>query len=85
MAATESLVEYLRAMFGEDIRAIVPQIAMSSGTLIALSCKKIIVGKESRIGPIAPQFGALPAAGLLQEFKRIRREIKADPNSALLW
>ena len=85
MAATESLVEYLRAMFGEDIRAIVPQIAMSGGTLIALSCKKIIMGKESSIGPIDPQFGSLSAAGLLQEFKRIRKEIKADASSALLW
>jgi hypothetical protein len=85
MAATESLVEYLRAMFGEDIRAIVPQIAMSGGTLIALSCKKIIMGKESSIGPIDPQFGPLAATGLLQEFKRIRSEIKADPTSALLW
>ena len=85
MAATESLVEYLRSMFGEDIRAIVPQIAMSGGTLIALSCKKIIMGKESSIGPIDPQFGALSAAGLLQEFKRIRQEIKADPTAALLW
>lgn len=85
MAATESLVEYLRAMFGEDIRAIVPQIAMSGGTLIALSCKKIIMGKESSVGPIDPQFGALSATGLLQEFKRIRKEIKADPSSALLW
>ena len=43
------------------------------------------MGKESSIGPIDPQFGALSAAGLLQEFKRIGREIRADPNSALLW
>ena len=31
MAATESLVEYLRSMFDTDIRAIVPQLAMSGG------------------------------------------------------
>jgi len=30
-AATESLVDYLRAMFGENIRAVVPQLAMSAG------------------------------------------------------
>ncbi len=34
-AATESLVDYLRSMFGTDIRAFVPQIAMSAGTMIA--------------------------------------------------
>jgi ClpP class serine protease len=32
MAATESLVDYLRSMFGTNIRAIVPQLAMSGGT-----------------------------------------------------
>jgi len=85
MAATESLVDYLRAMFGNDIRAIIPQLAMSGGTIMALSCNKIIMGKESSIGPIDPQFGPMAANGLLQEFDRIRTEIKADPTTALLW
>ncbi len=85
MAATESIVDYLHAMFGDNIRAIVPQIAMSGGTIIALACKKIIMGKESSIGPIDPQFGSMAANGLLQEFERIREEIKLDPSNALLW
>ena len=34
-AATESIVHYLRAMFGTNMRAIVPQLAMSGGTMIA--------------------------------------------------
>jgi ClpP class serine protease len=38
-AATESLIFYLKEMFGDDIRAVVPQIAMSAGTIIACSCK----------------------------------------------
>jgi ClpP class serine protease len=53
-AATESLVHYLREMFGTDIRAVVPQIAMSAGTMIALSCKEILMGKHSNLGPIDP-------------------------------
>src|SRR5581483_7816991 len=32
IAAAESLVDYLQQMFGKDIRAVVPQIAMSAGT-----------------------------------------------------
>jgi ClpP class serine protease len=56
MAATESLVDYLRQMFGKDIRAIVPQIAMSGGTMIALAWKEILMGKHSNLGPIDPQF-----------------------------
>lgn len=59
MAATESLVDYLRSMFGTDVRAIIPQLAMSGGTIMALSCNKIIMGKESSIGPIDPQLRVL--------------------------
>ena len=47
MAATESLVDYLRSMFGRDFRAIIPQIAMSGGTMIALASKEIIMGKHA--------------------------------------
>jgi len=46
-AATESLLDYLRSIFQLDIRAIVPQIAMSAGTMIACSCSEIIMGRES--------------------------------------
>src|SRR3989339_460057 len=33
LAATESLVEYLRSIFGTNVRAIIPQLAMSAGTM----------------------------------------------------
>jgi ATP-dependent protease ClpP protease subunit len=81
-AATESVVAYLRQMFGTDIRAIVPQLAMSAGTMIALSCKEILMGKESNLGPIDPQIGPLPAHGVVEEFKRAASEIQmaADQN-----
>ena len=58
-AATESIVHYLKSIFGKDIRAFVPQMAMSAGTMIALSCKEIVMGKQSNIGPIDPQFGGM--------------------------
>lgn len=85
MAATESLIDYLRHMFGTNVRAIIPQIAMSGGTIMALSCNQIIMGKESSIGPIDPQYSGIAANALLAEFERIRAEIKADPSNALLW
>ena len=85
MAATESIVDYLRAMFKGDVRAVIPQLAMSGGTIMALACKQIVMGHHSSIGPIDPQYGTLSVAGFLQEFKQIRDEIKADPNAALLW
>ncbi len=85
IAATESLVDYLRKMFGKDIRAIIPQIAMSAGTMIACSCREIIMGKQSNIGPIDPQFNGIPAHGVLEEFKRALKEVKDDPKSIPIW
>ena len=85
VAATESLVVYLREMFGDDIRAIVPQIAMSAGTMIACSCKEIVMAKHSSLGPVDPHFNGIPAIGVLEEIKKAYEEIKADPSYAHVW
>lgn len=84
-AATESLVDYLRSMFGTDIRAIIPQLALSAGTMVACACKQIIMGKQSSLGPIDPQFQGLPAHGVCEEFKRAYDEIKKDPVKTAVW
>ncbi len=84
-AATESIVDYLRAMFGTDIRAIVPQLAMSAGTMIACACKEIIMGAQSSLGPIDPIYGGLPAHGIIEEFERAHEEIKLDRSKAAVW
>lgn len=39
LAATEAIVNYLLSCFNNDVVAIVPQLAMSAGTMIACSCK----------------------------------------------
>jgi ClpP class serine protease len=67
LAATESLVDFLRRMFGTDIRAIVPQIAMSAGTMLACSCREIVMSKHSSIGPIDPHLRGIPAVGVKME------------------
>ena len=82
MVATESLVDYLRSMFGTDIRAIVPQLAMSGGTMIACACKEIFMGKQSSLGPIDPHYGGIPAHGIVEEFKRAKKEISEDTSSS---
>jgi membrane-bound ClpP family serine protease len=84
-AATESLVDYLRSMWGSNIRAIVPQLAMSAGTMIACSCKEVLMGKQSNLGPIDPQFYGIPAHGVVEEFNRAFTEIKNDPAKAAVW
>lgn len=85
MAATESLVDYLRAMFETNIRAVVPQLSLSAGTMMACACKEIIMGKHSSLGPIDPQFMGLPAHGIIEEFKRAVQEITNNPASTPLW
>lgn len=85
IAATESIINYVRKMFPNDIRAIIPQIAMSAGTMMACSCNSILLAKHSNLGPIDPQFGPYPAHGVIQEFRRAFKEIKADPAKAHVW
>lgn len=85
IAATESIVDYLRRMFGRNIRAIVPQIAMSAGTMIACSCQKILMARHANLGPIDPQMNHLPAYGVISEFKRAAKEIQDDPANAYVW
>ena len=76
--ATDSLIHYLREMFGYNIRAIIPQIAMSAGTMIATSCKSIMMGKHSNIGPVDPQINGLPAFAIKAQFEQAYDEIKID-------
>lgn len=84
-AATESIVDYLRRMFGTDIRVIVPQMAMSAGTMIACASKEIIMGKQSSLGPIDPQFNGIPAHGVIEEFERAVKEIQINPQTIPIW
>lgn len=85
IAPTESIVDYLHRMFGKNIRAIVPQIAMSAGTIMACSCREILMTRHGNLGPIDPQLRGVPARGVVQEFKRAFREIKKDATRLSVW
>lgn len=85
IAATESIVNYLQSVFSNNIRAIIPQLSMSAGTMIALSCNSIIMGKQSSLGPIDPQFGGIACQGILDEYQRAITAISANPNALGLW
>lgn len=85
IGATESIVHYLKSIFGNDIRAIVPQLAMSAGTMIACSCNEIIMGKHSNLGPIDPQINGLPTHGIIEEFERAKSEIADNPRTIPVW
>lgn len=69
VGATESIVDYLHKMFGNNMRAIVPQMAMSAGTMMACSCRVILMAKHSNLGPIDPHLRDVPAyTGLSRSF-----------------
>ncbi len=85
IAATESIVNYLQSVFSNNIRAIIPQLSMSAGTMIALSCNSIIMGKQSSLGPIDPQFGGIACQGILDEYQRAITAISANPDALGLW
>jgi hypothetical protein len=85
ISATQSIVAYLRDKFGRDIRAIVPHMAMSGGTIMACACSVIYMARHSSIGPIDPQIRGIPAAGVLAEFKQAFEDISADPAKAAVW
>lgn len=85
IAATESLIHYLREMFSTDIRAIVPQLALSAGTMVACACKTILMGKQSSLGPIDPQLRGLPAHGIIEEFDKAKEEITRNQATIPVW
>ena len=85
VAATESIANYLRNIFGDNIRGIVPQLAMSGGTVLSCACKEIIMGKQSSIGPIDPIIGGFSAYAVIEEFNEALEDVKKDPNTSLVW
>ncbi|TAL57646.1 MAG: serine protease [Bacteroidetes bacterium] len=90
--ATDAIVSYLRQKFS-NIRIIIPQAAMSAGTMLACSADKIIMGKQSSIGPIDPQFilqtsvgvQALPAHAILEQFKKAQDDCRDNPKNLNSW
>ena len=87
--AAESLVAYLRSKFN-DIEVIVPTLAMSAGTMIALACDRVLMGRQSQLGPIDPQMSmpdgrTVSAQAVVEQFKRAQSEVLADQGNAHVW
>ncbi|MEX2756839.1 MAG: serine protease [Candidatus Sigynarchaeota archaeon] len=90
--AAAQIVSYLRHKY-ENIRAIVPQNAMSAATMIACACESIVMAKHSAIGPIDPQLiipmegegFVAPAYAVLDEIKTAKEEIASNPKMVKYW
>lgn len=85
IAATEKIIDYLHSIFNGDIRAIVPQMAMSAGSMIAVSCKEIMMGRQSCLGPFDPQIGGVACQSVLKEFEKAKEDIRQNPHALGLW
>ncbi len=85
ITATEKIIDYLHSIFDGNIRAIVPQMAMSAGSMISVSCKSIIMGKQSCLGPFDPQFNGVPCQSVLKEFDKAKEDVRNNRNSLGLW
>lgn len=85
IAATESIVNYLQSVFPKNVRAVVPQLSMSAGTMIALSCNSIVMGKQSSLGPIDPQFNGIACQGILDEYSRAINDVTANQHALGIW
>ena len=84
-AAAEAIISYLRSKFNHDIRVIVPQIAMSAGTMMACAAKVIIMGKQSSLGPVDPQFNGIPAYNIQMEFEEAKNDLAEHPENMQYW
>lgn len=83
--ASESIVKYLRKMFNNNIRVIVPHMAMSAGTMIACSSKEIIMATHSSLGPIDPQLSGIPAYNIKSEFEEAEIDLEKNPDKSAYW
>ena len=86
--AVESVVEYLHSKF-QRIEVIVPYLAMSGGAMISLASDLLILGRQSQLGPIDPQFligNKVHSARAIQEgFNKAREDIENNTRLAHLW
>ena len=86
--AAESIVSYLGSKF-TDIEVIIPAYAMSAGTMISLAANRIIMGRQSQLGPIDPQMaigGAfLSARSLVDQFELAKQDILGNAALAHVW
>jgi len=90
--ATDAIVSYLRSKYS-DIRVIIPQAAMSAGTMLACAANRILMARHSSIGPIDPQMilqtpigvRAFAAHAILEQFQLAQEDCAANPRNLNSW
>lgn len=86
--ATESLVKLIRSKF-RSVRFIVPSIAKSAATMLAMSGDEIILGENAELGPTDPQIvingAANPAHAIIEQFELAKSQIGKTSSVLPAW
>lgn len=76
----EKIVEMIRRYCKTEFRVIVPNLAKSAATMIAISADRIVMGVTSELGPIDPQLtifqGGVPVSVSAQSFVDARDRLE---------
>lgn len=84
IGAAETIVSYLRSKFHDRIEVIVPTFAMSAGTMISMAAERIVMGRQSQLGPIDPQIGVsgryVSAGAIVAQYEQAVLDIVGDPS-----
>lgn len=90
--ATESIVDILRSQF-KSVRFIIPHVAKSAATMLAMSGDQILMDQHSEAGPIDPQFVMqrgdsvvfAPAQAIIEQFEQAQKLLAKDPSLLPAW
>lgn len=86
--ATESIVNILRRRFSH-IRFIIPNVAKSAATMLAMSGNEVILGDDAELGPTDPQMvigGRLnPAHAIVRQFDKAKKELGKNTSLIPAW
>lgn len=88
ITGAEGIMSYLHSKF-DDIETIVPVYAMSAGTMMVLGSNRVVMGRQSQLGPIDAQIFSgtrmVSAGAVLSQFAEAREDIGKDVRTATLW
>lgn len=91
--AADSIVQILRSKF-DQIRFIIPGVAKSAATMVALSGHELMMEHNAELGPIDPQFRFVkadgtpvvaPAQAIIDQFEKAQDIIGKDPKKLAAW
>ena len=84
--AVEGIVNVIRPKFN-PVRFIIPHVAKSAGTMLALSGDEILMHPNGELGPIDPQMivGNMVASAdaIISQFQQIKDDILGNPNRGI--